>query len=491
MGLAWLAWVALVPLLVALDGLSFKEGFRCGFLAGIFHYLTLLYWLVPTMERYGPLPLYVSVPLLVLLSAYLSLFPAVFSGIVTRMPLRALPLLLGIPALWVFFEHLRATLLTGFPWALVGYSQVKALHLIQVSDIFGVYGVSFLLVTSSTALFCQYLAMKGRLVSKTGLAPGALLWAAVLIGAAFLYGGFRIRQVDAETSRALKVRICIVQGNIEQALKWDPKYQETTVQKYLSLTKKSQDRRPDLVVWPETATPFYFLKDERPSAAVLEGIRSVSSAFMIGSPAYEQRDGEVAYFNSAYLMDAKGAVLGRYDKAHLVPYGEYVPLKRWMPFLGKMVAQVGDFTPGRKGKVLNWNGKGIGTLICYEGIFPYLARAMVKNGAQVLVNLTNDAWYGDTSAPYQHFYMAAFRAVENRRALVRSANTGISGFIDPAGRVTAQTPVFKEAVLTRDVPLLQATALYTRFGDWFPLACIGMALMVSGLTPKNRTQTGG
>lgn len=483
-GASWLAWIALVPLFAALVGLDFWEAFRCGFLAGMMHFLTLLYWLVPTMMQYGPLPLYVSVPLLILLCAYLSLFPALFCGIFTTLPLRGLALVSGIPALWVFFEYLRAVLFTGFPWALLGYSQVKWLHLIQVSDIVGVYGISFLILSCNAALFVLYLAGTRRLVSPPRSAGGSLVWAVLLIACSWVYGEWRIRQVDAGAALAEKVQVAVVQGNIDQAVKWDTRYQAASVEKYLALTRKAEKDAPDLVVWPETATPFYFLQDAALSNRILEGIQDYGSDFMIGSPAYEHENGRVEYFNSAYLIDSKGTVFGRYDKAHLVPYGEYVPLKKWMPFVGKMVEHVGDFTPGEKGAVIEWKGKPLGALICYEVIFPDLSRAAAKNGARLLINLTNDAWYGDTSAPHQHFFMAVFRAVENRRALVRSANTGISGFIDPAGRVTGQTPLFTEAVLNETVPLMTETPLYHRLGDGFPLACAGITVAAVGIRRK-------
>jgi apolipoprotein N-acyltransferase len=185
-----------------------------------------------------------------------------------------------------------------------------------------------------------------------------------------------------------------------------------------------------------------------------------------------QSDHRTHYLNRAFLILSDGAVPDTYDKAHLVPFGEYVPLKRWLPFLGKMVEQVGDFSAGQTGDTLQWQKYKIGMLICYELIFPYLSRAAVLNGANILINITNDAWYGDSSAPYQHFSMAVFRAIENRRSLVRSANTGISGFIDPLGRVVSETPIFKEAALTMEVPLLNVSTWYTRRGDVFAKGCL-------------------
>jgi apolipoprotein N-acyltransferase len=181
------------------------------------------------------------------------------------------------------------------------------------------------------------------------------------------------------------------------------------------------------------------------------------------------------------LISPEGRPLGKYDKTHLVPFGEYVPLKRWLPFLGKIVAQVGDFSRGRVGANLEWSRGDLGVLICYEVIFPYISRAAVENGAALLINITNDAWYGRSSAPYQHYSMAVFRAVENRRALVRAANTGISGFIDPAGRIRKSTALFEEAAAARRMPLLTVRTIYNRIGDRFAVACIATAfLLVAG-----------
>ena len=188
----------------------------------------------------------------------------------------------------------------------------------------------------------------------------------------------------------------------------------------------------------------------------------------------------VNYYNSAFLTDSKGRVQGKYNKAHLVPFGEYVPFKRWLPFLGKMVAQVGDFTAGTVGETLTWNNYRLGVLICYEAIFPYISRKVTANGAALLINITNDAWYGTTAAPYQLFSITVFRAIENRRALVRAANTGISGFIDPAGRILAFTDLFTEDALVMNVPLLTEQTWYTRLGDSFARLCLAVVAILGG-----------
>ena len=208
----------------------------------------------------------------------------------------------------------------------------------------------------------------------------------------------------------------------------------------------------------------------------MEGIKAAHAFFIIGSPSFTATPDRLEYHNSAYLITPAGQVAGKYDKVHLVPFGEYVPLKRWLPFIHKMVAQVGDFKAGRRGNTLQWQHQRIGLLICYEVIFPGLARAMAQNGAHLLVNITNDAWFGRTSAAYQHFSMAVFRAVENRRSLARAANTGISGFIDPCGRRLAVTRLFEQSSATAEVALLNISSGYTRWGDW-PMALTSFIFM--------------
>ena len=216
---------------------------------------------------------------------------------------------------------------------------------------------------------------------------------------------------------------------------------------------------------------------------VLEGIRASGAHFIIGSPSVASGKEQMLFHNSAYLMTPDGRSAGKYDKVHLVPFGEYVPLKRWLPFIKKMVAQVGDFRPGKKGSTLKWNDHRVGMLICYEIIFPGLPRSMVQNGADLLVNITNDAWFGRSSAAYQHFSMAVLRAVENRRSIARAANTGISGFIDPCGRISQSTALYEEAAVTASVALMQSRTRYSRWGDW-PLGIAAFAILAMALVHK-------
>ena len=482
-GLDWLAWVALVPLLYAIRNQSAGSGFRLGFITGLLHFLSLLYWLVPVMRTYGYLPAYLSVLILFLFAAFLALFVASFAAALSAVGKQPVRCLIAMPLFWVALEYIRSFIFSGFPWELMGYSQFRRLHLIQISDILGVYGLSALIAFVNGAIFITLLYFAKRRWQDAeinlGLVTGSVIASTLGIALSWSYGHWRLNTVNHQIESSLKTRIAVVQGNIDQAVKWDPAYQIDTLEKYNRLSLSIVEQRPDLIVWPESATPFYLLYDVKPTELVFEGIRQTATDHLIGSPSFVQSEDVVRYFNSAYLISPQTKSMSKYDKTHLVPFGEYVPFKKWLPFLGKIVAQVGDFKAGPEGKTLIWKSEKLGVQICYEIIFPRLSRAMAENNASLLINITNDAWFGKTSGPYQHFSMTVFRAVENRRTLVRSANTGISGFIDPVGRVLASTPLLQDAALVRSVPLLKERTIYTRFGDLFAQACLASALILA------------
>ncbi len=456
--------------------------FASGFITGLVHFLSLLYWLVPVMRTYGYLPAYLSVSVLFVLAAFLALFIAVFAAALTVLgqnPARCLPL---IPLLWVSLEFIRSLLFSGFPWELLGYSQYNRLQLIQISDIFGVYGLSALISGINGAIFIALLYFTARRWQNTAiskrLAAASIIAVFVGIALTLSYGHWRMQDIDAWIAAAPKARIAVIQGNVDQLVKWDPAFQIATVKKYNRLSASLSQQKPDLIVWPESATPFYFLYDIKPTELVFKGIEQTKTDYLIGSPSFVRTANSVEYYNSAYLISPTAKTMVKYDKTHLVPFGEYVPFKKWLPFLGKIVAQVGDFREGKKGRTLAWRDQQLGIQICYEIIFPWLSRAMVRNGATLLINITNDAWFGKTSGPYQHFSMTVFRAVENRRALVRSANTGISGFIDPVGRVLASTELLQEAAAIKTVPLMKELSVYTRIGDLFAKVCLALAVLI-------------
>ena len=475
-GIFVLAGLGYVPLLLALRDVGPWDGLRLGLITGLAHAISLLYWIAHTITTYGHAPMITALAILLLLCTYVALYTAIFAALAVyavRSP-RVMPI--ALPALLVALEFLRGHLLTGFPWGFLGHSTFAFRPLIQIADITGVHGISFVLMLVNCTIGILILGRGGkswqghpisrRLASRWGLATLAILAATII------YGYVRMGQVARQSEAAPQVRVAVVQGNIPQAVKWDPAFQIATTQKYIRLSQQAVAERPHLVVWPETATPFHMHHNKVLTSMVRRGVKTADTPFLIGSPFFIRRNDRVDYFNSAFLLLPDGDHSPRYDKSHLVPFGEYVPLRRWLPFVGKLVAQVGDFVAGPPGQVLDFQNHRLAPLICYEAIFPELTRAAARNGADLLINLTNDAWYGRTSAPYQHLSLCVFRAVESRRSFIRAANTGISGFIDPTGRIAAPTGLFTDAVVSRKVPALTTPSVYTRIGDAFAWVCL-------------------
>jgi len=473
-GLGPIAWGALIPLLYLAANNKPSACFTLGWIAGVFHGLTLLYWITYVINRYGNLPLPVSLIICFLLVAYLAFFPALFCAGLSWLRQRDLPWLFVAPFLWVSLELGKSRLLTGFPWENLGYSQYRWLSLIQLADIAGVFGISFVLVLSNVLLFT--LIYNNRLQSSVALRFFSSLLFIGLILSVIGYGQWRL--VKLETLESSSFEIALVQGNIAQDTKWEPAFQQTTVEKYIRLSKKVRKQDPDLMVWPETATPFYFLADRKNTENLLQKMKDIDSPLLFGSPAFRKTEGQVKLYNRAYLINSDSMVIGFYDKIHLVPFGEYVPWKKLLFFVDKLVQAAGDFASGEQAVVLNLAPAKVGVLICYEAIFPELSRNLVNAGANLLVNITNDAWFGRSSAPYQHLSMAVLRSVENRVPMARCANTGISGFIDMRGRILQTTNLFEEAYLVGTLNLGVGKTFYTQHGDWFAWSCLGITLLV-------------
>lgn len=466
--LSVLAWVALVPLLLVMA----RRPFRSGFVAGTVFFLAVLYWVNIVMTTYGHLHPVLSVIAWLMLAAYLALFFGVATWAACRLKeVCGYSLALTLPVFWVALEFLREFLLTGFPWASLGYSQHDNATLIQSADLLGVYGLSYLLVLSNTVIAEWLLA--GRQPGRRPVA--ALLFAIALIGGLWGYGYWRMGQdLDGRPDR---LKVTVVQGNIPQDIKWQPDFQEETVRIYhdLSLAAARTDK-PGLIIWPEAATPFYYQDSNKLSVKIAAIPHEAKAALLFGSPAYRKEQGGYRYLNSAYLLGPAGEEMGRSDKIHLVPFGEYVPLKRFLPFIEKLVVGIGDFSPGTINP-LPMNGHRLGVLVCYEAIFPELAREWVRQGSGLLVNITNDAWFGNSSAPWQHLAMVRFRAVENRVWIARAANTGISAFIAPSGRLLAATDLFVPATATVEVGLGARPGLYARTGDLIPALFIIVSIL--------------
>jgi apolipoprotein N-acyltransferase len=470
--MSFLAWIAFVPLFLAIGKKTPHQAFRLGFIAGLTAYAGLLYWLNIVMMTYGKLHWSVSVSLFLILSAYLSIFVGVIAYLVRRAELAGISPLVSFPILWVGCEYLRAFLLTGFPWASLGYSQYRILPLVQIADVTGVYGVSFLIAFANIVLYRVIRAVVRRESAPYPIKSLALLLC--LMAGTVGYGFFRLNQ--AEEGKPLKVGL--IQGNISQDVKWDPAFQEATIAIYERLSRQAAAQGGiQLLVWPESATPFFFQDDVAYAARIKALVAELKTPLLFGSPAMEIVGGKTRYLNSAFLLSPSGEILGRSDKIHLVPFGEYVPLAKFLPFVKKLVVGIGDFSPGSRAVPLNTGSVVVGALVCFEGIFPEISRAYVMAGSRLLVNISNDAWYKRSSAPYQHLSMTTFRAIENRVPLVRATNTGITAIIDSRGHIRNSTSIFTEGVLTGEVRIGTESTIYTRYGDLFA----GLSLIATSI----------
>ncbi len=472
----WVAWFALVPLLISLKGEPFRRAFRLGFITGLSHNLTLIYWVAIVMGKYGNLPFPWNLGPLFLLCLYLALFPALFGGLLGRLGTDHLrPLFAAL--LWVALEYLRSKALSGFPWCLLGYSQYENGLLIQLTDLTGVYGLSFLIVLTNTVLF--------HVLTQFRVKRQIWVWryafgTALLIMMSLFYGHQKLdeRPPNLDSGKSDKTLRCVViQASIDQSVKWDPAFQEETMARYQRLTRSTYDFSPDLIVWPETAVPLFFQDGPALAKDIFSLVEESKAALIFGSPAYRRDGQQLKFYNRAYLLRPDTKTIQYYDKVHLVPFGEYVPLKGLLGFINRLAPAAGDFTPGDRIAPVALKNASAGILICFEAIFPEISRAMVRKGADVLVNLTNDAWFGVSSAPYQHLSMSVLRAVENRRPLIRAANTGISAIIDSRGRIRNRTDLFEEETLRATLHLSdRGLTFYTRFGDMFAYLAIIMCL---------------
>ncbi len=472
--LEFLAWFALIPLLYSVEGKGPCRSFKLGFLTGIVSFLGILYWIVVAVHTYGNIPLIPSVFILFLLVAYLSLFIGAFTFLTRLIQMRSgVQTFLITPFLWVALEYLRSLLLTGFPWANLGYSQYLNLPLIQMADVTGAYGLSFIILLVNATLFWILRQWPKRVFPF----KEALVTAVLLLG--FLtYGYVKMGIVDRQMIQNPPLKIGLVQGDIDQSIKWDEAFQLETLKIYEKLSHRVAEDRPDLIIWPETATPFFFQDAKEYQPLVLDIPKNMNAFLLFGSPSYRIEKGKVNHYNSAYLISPSGEIVGKYDKIHLVPFGEYVPVQDLLFFIGSLGEGIGDFKSGRE--VYNFSlpqGK-FGVLICFEVIFPDLCRGFVKTGANFLVTITNDAWFGRTSAPYQHFSMAAFRAVENRVFVARAANTGITGIIDPKGKILKEGGIFKQETMNGTIRLSNRKTFYTLHGDLFAWACSAFSILL-------------
>jgi len=450
----WLfAWCGFIPLFIALENKSLRGAFTVAFFCGIIFWGLAIYWLVHVT-------LLGQIILILYLAVYFGLFGCVvyFSRFFS-----ANNRLFFLPASWVLLEYLRSYLFTGFPWALIGLSQYTILPIIQIADITGAWGVCFLVVLVNAAF---YLFLRKHSGVKILFIP--ILGLFLSLG----YGLIRLNYQASECNRQEQLKISVVQGNIPQDLKWDKRAAAFIQERYRQLTSAAAVDEPVLIIWPEASVPGLWGRDDAEFRQVFSLAGQLGTHLLVGAVSYYNQN----YFNSALLINQQGSVAATYNKLHLVPFGEYIPLKNIFPFL-ETIAPIGDIQPGKNYTIFR-QPANFGVLICFEDLFPELSREFIKRGAKFLVNITNDAWYKEGSAPYQHFSASVFRSVENRVYLVRAANTGISGFIDPAGRILGvvsnarSKEIFVQGYRSQNICLATVKpTIYNRYGDFFVVFC--------------------
>ena len=522
LNLGLLAWIALVPLYQSLqsqavvgrfplppcsvggaanpgvhtgDQVSLKQAFFRGLLWGSVYYGVSLYWAFIAMHVYGNVPVWESVlgvaavVLMMALSSALVSWGAVFASRKTF-----LPLWIWLPLSWVGGEFLRAYFpFGGFLWASVAYTQHASLHLLQILDMTGIYGIIFLIIFSNGVGSEIVFSLRKR--RSWPVFPIVILMS--LMTFVFYYGHQRFQHIQKNSESLQKMRVAVIQGNIPQEEKWQEEKIEEIIQRHMRLSAQVESQHPQLIVWPEAAYPMAIAPGTQ-RIRLLEGLKT---PLLMGVVTYEgtipqnwppQPDEKnFALHNSAALIEPGGFIDGLYHKTHLVPMGEYVPLEKWFFFMQQIVPSISSFSPG---KTLNLLGKPPlqwGVTICYEDLFPDISRQFVLQGADFLVNVTNDAWYEHSSAIFQHMDFSRYRAIENRRALVRATNTGVTALLSPTGEILAQAPTFQEASLVGDIPLGGTLSFYTRHGDIFAWACIAsMGLLIIRSRIKRRNAHG-
>jgi apolipoprotein N-acyltransferase len=481
-----LGWIALAPLLLALTfDISLLRAFVLGLICGVLYFGGTLYWMSDVMSVYGGINPFGAGLLNAAFVAYVALFPALFAVLMRRLLIsHGTSALMAAPLVWTTSELGRAYLFTGFPWVLLGYSQTAVLPIAQLASLLGVFAVSALVASVSAALVHAVVVRRSM--------PAVRV--AVIVIAVAVWGSLRMRG-DELTRIGQPIRVGLIQGNVDQAQKWDVAHSTAIFEDYLNKTRDAIARGAQLVIWPESSTPFRFEEDFAGAARIRALARDARVPIILGSDHVEW-SGEGAArradksFNSAFLVRADGTTGGIYRKIHLVPWGEYVPLKDLLFFVGPLVEVIGTgFAPGDEATLLPVDGHPVSVAICYEVIYPDLVRRFVSGGSQLLTTITNDAWFGPTSAPQQHFEQASMRAIEEGRYLVRSANTGVSGIVDPYGRVLERTAIYQPAVVVGDARLLTVATVYARVGDVFAYAsAVATLVLVLFSAARGRVQ---
>ncbi|MFA5059506.1 MAG: apolipoprotein N-acyltransferase [Candidatus Omnitrophota bacterium] len=466
------AWVALIPLMAALDGKKILASFFLSYFTGVLFFAGTLFWFI-----------HVTLLGMILLILYFAVYFGLFGlGYYFFSKQAVLSKIFVLPSLWVILELARSRLLSGFGWVSMGHSQYKNLPLIQVADIAGMFVISFVVVMANV-LFKEVMTKKlsRAYIKKEILIPAVLV---IFVLTSFLvYGSYRLNQPRTPA----QFNIAVIQANIAQEMKWNEEFWPAILKKHLDLTQEAAQQKPDLIIWPETAFPGFVWESPELFSSLREVVAKNKIPLLLGLVI--QNDG--AYYNSAILINKDGKIIKQHDKLHLVPFGEYVPLRDVFPFLADL-APIGDFTPGMEYTLFpamveaKPKDRSIGdfsVLICFEDTVPEISAKFTQAKTNLLINMTNDAWFKDTKAPFLHLQAAVFRTIENRKNLVRAANTGVSCFIDEFGKITNYVQnkngkkTYVAGYATGDVALNTTQTFYTKHPDLFTYFCFGGILM--------------
>ena len=477
-----LAWISLIPLLIALQlTSSWKSAFLHGYLTGAIFFLGLIYWIA---LLYPFANIFLTAFAYLLLAGYLAVYAGIFSALLHGLPWKSgLPFIFAVTAIWTGLEWVCSWMVTGFPWGSMGYTQWNNLPAIQIASITGVHGVSFIVVLFNATIanaLRSYLAWK---TSASRFTPHASrfifshLIPVVIVIACLIYGA---QVLSKPIKAASDFKIALAPGNVPQIEKWDPEYWPQIFERYMNLVKAADTEEPDLIVLPETALRGeIFVFEGNVYIKQLKEILADRQIYLLTGLADYTATPKI--YNSVYLLSPTSEKLGSYSKIHLVPFGEYVPITRYLP---NFIQLSSGFEPGKSIDLFpipHTENSQMGVVICFESVFPDLFRKFVKKGANVMGILTNDAWFDGTAAPEQHLAMAPLRAVENRVAVFRCANGGISCIIDAFGRII--TPPIQandtQNFLIERIPLSDhGGTVYTRYGDWFPILCFLVSVLL-------------
>ncbi|MCL5104522.1 MAG: apolipoprotein N-acyltransferase [Armatimonadetes bacterium] len=460
-----LAWVALVPLLVVMRRSGPRAAAVCGFVTGTVYFGVILFWLT----LFGHLPWVATVFLLG------GLPMALFAVVGCRL----MPERIGwwgyiaIPAAWTAVQWLRSLGPLGLPWGSMAHIHANVLGLIQISSLTGAWGIDFLVCLFNVAIIGTLSAKRGRWL------PLGLVCA--LTVATFTIGTWAVRSAPTPAGR---VRVAIIQGNLSQDVNVTPDYLGYAFDDYESLSREAAKSRPDFIVWPETTLPAA-ISHTGWEAAISRLARETDANYIIGACDSSNAPSNRLNYNTAHFYSRSGLKLGVYHKVHLVPYGEYVPLREQMPFLKRYGIRERDVLPGDSHNLINTEIGKLGVGICFESLFSQISRLETNDGAAVLVVITNDGWFQRSQAAYQHLMMARLRAVENRRYVIRAAATGISAVIDPYGRIISELGIYRRGIVEANIEPMRAKTPYTRMGDVFAYICVAITIAAS-VAPKRK-----